>query len=544
MKKQTYDYIIIGAGSAGCVLANRLTKNPDITVLLLEAGNPDQNQAIHIPAAFSHLLKSEFDWAYFTEPQPHLNQRQLYWPRGKVLGGSSSLNAMIYIRGNAQDYDHWHALGNPGWSFADLLPYFKKAEHQERGANEYHGIGGPLNVADLREVNPLSYGFVAAGIEAGLPHNFDFNGKSQDGVGLYQVTQKNGKRCSTAVAYLKPVLSRSNLTVQTQAQITRILFEGTRATGVAYVRGGQGMEAGKEGERRETVAIAQEIILSGGAINSPQLLMLSGVGPADQLQTLNIPVVADLPGVGQNLQDHLHVPVIHHCTQPISLLNAEKPIHLLKYHLFKTGMLTSNVAEAGGFIKTRSDLSKPNLQLHFLPAYFRDHGFTRSTEHSFSCSATLLTPQSRGHITLSSSDPFTAPQIQPNYLTEDADLQTLGEGVELIRQILASPAMDAVRGAEVFPTSPCKTSQEIREFIRNSVETLYHPVGTCKMGTDSMSVVNSQLQVHGVSGLRIVDASIMPTIVSGNTNAPTIAIAEKAADLILQREWGMGNGES
>ncbi|AFY31420.1 GMC family oxidoreductase [Calothrix sp. PCC 7507] len=517
-----YDYAIVGAGSAGCVLANRLTADAKTTVLLLEAGRTDNKAEIHIPAGFPKLFKTEYDWAYYTEKQPDLNNRELYWPRGKVLGGSSSINAMIYIRGNCYDYDHWHDLGNVGWSAKEVLSYFKKAENQERGADTYHGSGGLLNVADLRYINPLSQAFVTAGLEADLPQNHDFNATTQEGVGFYQVTQKNGQRHSAAVAYLKPILQRQNLTIKTNAQVTRILFSGRQAVGLTYIQNGSIYE----------VKIAKEVILSGGAINSPQLLMLSGIGPGDRLQSLGIPVLVNLPGVGQNLQDHLMASVIYKSKKPISLANAERPTNFLKYYLFKNGALTTNVAEAGGFVKTKPDLKTSDLQFHFSPVSYLNHGFTRPKWHGFTLAPTLIHPLSKGSITLRSNNPLEAPVIQPNYLANEADLQVLLAGVKLSRELMKMAAFDTYRGEEVLPGLQIQTEAEICNFIRNTAETLYHPVGTCKMGNDLLSVVNSQLQVYGVQGLRVVDASIMPSIVSGNTNAPTMMIAEKAADMI------------
>jgi choline dehydrogenase len=517
-----YDYVMIGAGSAGCVLANRLTEDPQITVLLLEAGGPDRKQEIHIPAAFSKLFKSSCDWAYYTEEQPHLGHRQLYWPRGKVLGGSSSINAMVYIRGHRRDYDDWRDVGNEGWSFSDALPYFKKAQNQERGASDYHGVGGPLNVADLLEINPLSRAFVDAGVEIGLSYNKDFNGPEQEGVGFYQVTQRKGKRHSAADGYLKPALSRPNLTVRTHAHATRLLVEKTRVVGVAYVQNGE----------PDQVRVNREVILCGGTISSPQLLMLSGVGPADHLKTLGIPVIVDLPGVGQNLQDHLFVSVAYECTQPITLAKAERIGPLVKYLLFKRGLLTSNIAEAGGFVKTRPDRLTPDLQFHFGPVYFLNHGFTKPEGHGFTIGPTLIRPHSRGSISLRSNDPFEPPVIQPNYLASEADRQVLAEGVQLARRLAQAKAFNSFRGAEVCPGHQGQSDQAIGEFIRNTAETLYHPVGACKMGNDPMAVVDARLRVRGVEGLRVVDASVMPTIIGGNTNAPTIMIAEKAADLI------------
>lgn len=522
-KKLHYDYVIVGAGSAGCVLANRLTEDPDVKVLLLEAGVADQQMEIHIPLAFSKLFKTPFDWAYYTTPQVHLHNRALYWPRGKVLGGSSSINAMIYIRGHRADYDNWQAQGNAGWSYADVLPYFKRSENQERGASEYHGVGGPLNIADHRLVNPLSHAFVAAAKELGYAGNDDFNGAEQDGFGYYQVTQKDGKRCSTAVGFLHPVLARPNLTVQTQAHVTRLLMDNKRVIGVAYLVDGA----------EQQVYIDREVILSGGAINSPQIMMLSGLGPAAQLSQLGINVVQDLPGVGQNLQDHLFLSVAYACTEPISLATAETPENVAAFIQGGNGPLTSNVGEGGGFIRTEPNLSRPDLQFHFGPTYYLNHGFNNPEGHGLSIGPTLIRPESVGQITLSSADPFSAPIIEPNYLSSEADVNTLVAGVKLVKEMAKTQALGRYCGAAVCAN--LSTEDEIRSFVRDTVETLYHPIGTCKMGSDPMAVVDAQLRVHGIEQLRVVDASIMPQIIAGNTNAPVIMIAEKAADLIRGR---------
>ncbi|MFZ3217046.1 MAG: choline dehydrogenase [Candidatus Acidiferrales bacterium] len=523
-KPKTYDYIIVGAGSAGCVLAARLAENPHTRVLLLEAGGADNALRIRIPAAFSKLFKTRVDWDYATEPEPHLHHRRLYWPRGKVVGGSSSINAMIYIRGNRADYDHWRDLGNEGWSFAEVLPYFKKSENQQRGASQYHGVGGPLHVADPRYVNPLTRAFLAAANEIGIPGNPDFNGEQQDGVALYQVTQKDGQRCSSASAYLRPARGRANLSLLTGAHAARVLLENGRATGVAFLRDGalQGAHAGAE------------VILAGGTVNSPQLLLLSGIGPADDLKALGIAPFHHLPGVGKNLQDHPMVSVGYLCTRKISLDGADTLGNLLRWLLWKNGPLSSNVAEAGLFSRTRAELLAPDLQMLFGPAYYRGHGLVRSKEHCFGFGPTLITPESRGAISLRSANPLDAPAIRANYLSTDADLRTMLAGVRLARRLAHAKVFDPFRGDELVPGGTQNSDDEITEFLRNELETLYHPVGTCRMGHDSLAVVDARLRVRGIERLRVVDASVMPRIPAGNTNAPVLMIAEKAADMIRQ----------
>ncbi len=523
-KPQTYNYIIVGAGSAGCVLAARLTEQPQSRVLLLEAGGPDGAREVHIPAAFSKLFKSALDWNYSTEPEPHLHNRRLYWPRGKLLGGSSSINAMIYIRGNPLDYEHWKGLGNDGWGFDDVLPYFLKSENQERGASKYHGRAGPLCVSDLRCVNPLTRAFLAAAEELGIPSNPDFNGAAQEGAGLNQVTQLNGRRHSVADAFLKPALARSNLTVLTGAHATRVLRERNQATGVEYVLHGT----------TQTAAATCEVILAGGAVNSPQLLLLSGIGPAEELNRVGIRPTLNLPGVGKNLHDHPMVSVGYLCTQPVSLASAESLSNVLRYLCFKRGPLLSNVAEAGIFLRTRAQLEVPDLQLLFGPAYYVNHGLETRKDHCFGFAPTLVTPESRGEITLHSADPLAPPAIRANYLSTEQDLRVIMEGVRLCRRFAHTTAFQPYRGAELHPGAEITTDAGIVEFIRGSAQTLYHPVGTCKMGNDVMAVVDSRLRVRGIDQLRVVDASIMPRIIAGNTNAPTIMIAEKAADMIRE----------
>jgi choline dehydrogenase len=518
-----YDFVIVGAGSAGCVLAARLSENPNCQVLLLEAGPPDKKMEIHIPAAFNKLFKSKYDWAYETEPQPSLNGRTMFWPRGKTLGGSSSLNAMMYVRGNALDYDHWAELGNKGWAFDDVLPYFERSEHSERGSAPGRGVSGPLNVADLRDPNPTTVAFLEAAEQAGVPRSKDVNGPDQDGVDLTQVTQKRGRRWSAADAYLKPARKRRNLTVVTGAQALRIILDGTRAAGVEYVADGKTQQES-----------AQEVLLSGGAINSPQLLMLSGIGPPDQLAALGIPVVAGLPGVGKNLQDHLAIMDIVHSKEPVTLASAESLPNLARFLTLGRGMLTSNIGEACGFVRTRPELDAPDLELVLAPVPFINHGLAPPPGHGITIGSVAVTPRSVGEVTLRSTDPFTAPRIEPNYLSDPGgeDLRVLVEGSKIARRIFDAPAFARYVGDPLLPAVRPTTDDELIEHIRTDSQTLYHPVGTCKMGTDDLAVVDPELKVHGIENLRVIDASVMPVIPRGHTHAPTVMIAEKAVDLI------------
>lgn len=524
-----YDYIIIGGGSAGCVLAARLSEDSQVRVALLEAGPADRSVLIHCPAGLALLAKTgQANWGFQTTPQQGLNGRRGYQPRGKVLGGSSSVNAMIYARGHRQDYDDWAAQGNPGWSWNDVLPYFKRSEDNERGGDELHGTGGPLHVMDLRSPNPFSSRFVEAAKQAGFPHNPDFNGAQQDGVGLYQVTHKNGERFSAAKAYLTPHLSRPNLHVITGAQATRILLEGKRAVGVEFLQGGQ---------KRELRA-TREVLLSAGALQSPQLLMLSGIGPAGHLHDRGITPVHDLPGVGQNLQDHPDVVLVYDAPHLTDLfgLSFKGALNVLRgiwqWRTRRTGMLTTNFAEAGGFIRSQAGEAIPDLQLHFVIAKLVDHGRTTTTGHGYSCHVCLLRPRSRGSVRLLSADPLVAPLIDPNFLGERDDVDRLIRGFKLMRSILSQPEIARLGARELAASAVAKTDVQIEQFVRNHADTIYHPVGTCRMGPGPMDVVDAQLRVHGLQGLRVVDASIMPGLIGGNTNAPVMMIAEKAADMI------------
>ncbi|MDX1503912.1 MAG: GMC family oxidoreductase N-terminal domain-containing protein [Thermoanaerobaculia bacterium] len=518
-----YDYVIVGAGSAGCVLANRLSESPDTRVLLLEAGGSDRLLNVRIPGAFPKLFKTSRDWAFESEPAPALGGRRLYLPRGKMLGGSSSMNAMLYVRGSRHDYDGWRDAGCSGWGYLDVLPLFKRSEEFERGANRFHGGEGPLAVSEPRSVTPLTRAFLEAAEQAGLAPNADFNGSRQEGVGLFHVTQRDGERCSAADAFLRPVLRRPNLTVVSRAHATRIFVEAGRAFGLEYRRG----------RRVRYVFAEREVVLAAGAIGSPHLLLLSGIGPAEELEKRGVEVRLDLPAVGRNLQDHLLLATAWHADPGHGLEDVETPANLLRWKLFGRGPLTTTIAEAGAFVHTRPGLPAPDLQLHFAPTFYVDHGFGNPEGYGLSLGATLIAPQSRGRVRLASADPGVPPLVEGGYLESRKDLATLVAGVRLCREIAAQPAFDPYRREELLPGAGLTGDDELEGFVRDTVETIYHPVGSCRMGADEDAVVDPRLRVRGAEGLRVADASIMPVIPRGNTNAPTTMIAEKAAELIL-----------
>ncbi|KRG64908.1 GMC family oxidoreductase [Stenotrophomonas humi] len=523
-----FDYIIVGAGSAGCVLANRLSADPQLRVLLIEAGPRDWHPFIHMPAGIARLVNNRrVNWSYDTEPEPALNNRRLWWPRGKVLGGSSSINAMCYVRGVPDDYDRWAQAGASGWDWNSVLPWFRHSEGNARGADALHGADGPLQVSDLRHINALSRVFIEAGQQAGYALNTDFNGRQHEGVGLYQVTQKDGARCSSAAAYLAPVRQRRNLQVLTGAQVERVQIDNGRASGVVLRAGGQ----------RQQLHATREVLLSAGAINSPQLLMLSGIGPADHLRSHGIDVQLDQPGVGANLQDHLDICTLYRTVPGVSYDRASELKIGFDYFLRgHRGAGTSNVAEAGGFIRSRfAPDERADIQFHFVPAMLDNHGRHRLPGDGYTLHACYLHPHSRGHIALASNDPRAPARIHANYLgdAEGFDLKMMIEAARLSRDILQQPAFAPWRKAPLLPERDDLDDAGLEAFIRAKAETIYHPIGTCRMGSDDYAVVDPQLRVRGIDGLRVIDASVMPTLVSGNTNAPTIMIAERAASLIL-----------
>ena len=524
----SYDYVIIGGGSAGCTLAGRLSEDPNITVCLLEAGPADDSFLIHVPAGAAALMpkKGKLNWGFETVPQKGLGGRRGYQPRGKTLGGSSSINAMIYIRGHSSDYDNWEAMGAKGWGWEDVLPYFKKSENREAGGDDFRGAGGPLNVADLQSPNPTAQYYLDACDQIQLPKTADFNGAQFEGTGRYEVTQKGGQRFSAAKAYLTPHLGRPNLTVITDAFTTKINTKNKRAVGV---------ECRVDGEVK-TINAAREVLLCGGAFGSPQTLMLSGIGDKNELSQHGIELVHHLPGVGKNLHDHIDYIISHKSKSKdtlgysvVGIWRALKAV--FEYRKHKTGIFTSNFAEVGGFYKSSPEVEVPDLQTHFVVGIVDDHARKSHWGHGYSCHVCVLRPKSRGTVKLASTDPFADPLIDPAFLEDERDMEVLLKGVRIIEQVLAAPAFDAVRGARLYGQD-IKTDDEWRAEIRKRADTVYHPVGTCKMGGGKMSVVGPDLKVHGIDALRVIDASIMPQLNSGNTNAPTIMIAEKAADMI------------
>ena len=531
-----FDYIIIGAGSAGCVLANRLTADGKTRVLLLEAGGKDNSILVKMPAGVGSLIKDKgaYNWGFWTEGEPHLDDRKLWWPRGKGWGGSSSINGMIYIRGHARDYDQWRQMGLSGWSYGEVLPYFKRSETLEGGGDDYHGSDGPLYVSKASTPNPIFSSFIKAGADAGYKVTSDFNGYQQEGFGPFQLTIKDGQRWSAARGYLHPVKDqRPNLVTEIEARTTKIIIENGRAVGVAYVQG-----------KKQTAKIAyadSEVLLCAGAVQSPQILQLSGIGDPEALAKVGVPVVHALKGVGKNLQDHLDVVISWECPQAITAYSYNKGLKRLatglNYLLRGQGPGRQNFLEAGAFLKSRPDLDRPDLQLHCVLAIMKDHGKTVIEKDGFSVHVCQLRPESRGEVALRSADPFDDPAILANYLATDEDRRALREGVKMVRALVKGAAMDAVRGEEFQPGEAIQSDADLDAWIRETSETIYHPVGTCRMGAagDDLAVVDETLCVHGLKGLRVVDASVMPTLVGGNTNGPTIMIAEKAADMILGR---------
>ncbi len=532
---QDYDYIVVGAGSAGCVLANRLSANPEHRVLLLEAGSRDTNYLFRLPMLMGKLMHSEiYNWKYYTQPEPHLAGREGYWPRGRVLGGSSTINGMIYVRGNPADYDAWEAMGLPGWSYASVLPCFLRSEGHVDREDQYHGRDGELTVRRSRADNPMFDAFIEAGQQAGYPVTDDFNGAHQEGFGRYDFTIRNGKRCSTATAFLKPAAKRNNLKVVPNALTQRIVFSGTRATGVEYQVNG----------KLQTARAEQEVILSAGVVNSPQLLMLSGVGDGEELGQHGIPVVHHLPGVGKNVQDHVDCCLVYEFNQPVSLHNNLRidkvTLGVIQATLLGSGFVTTFPYEAGSFIKSSPSLDAPDIQTHFMPATEATANlhwslpFTgKDNQHGLTIRIGPVTPKSKGRIALQSGKAEDPPLIYANYLDDKRDIEAAIAGVHLMREVVARKAFDGVRGRELAPGPQYKTDEELARWLVDAAMTTLHPVGSCKMGIDAAAVVDAELRVHGIQGLRVADASIMPVITRGNTNAPTIMIAEKASEYIL-----------
>ena len=523
---RAYDYVIVGAGPAGCCLAARLSEDPDVSVLLLEAGGRDWHPHIHVPAGFAKLTGNAFTWGYSTVPQREIGNRAMWYPQGRVLGGGSSINAMVYTRGNARDYDAWAASGCPGWSHADVLPYFKRPEDNERFCNDYHGSGGPLGVSDPVRPLPISAAFLRAAQQAGLPFNPDFNGAVQDGCGYYQVTNRNARRCSGAVAYLRPARTRPNLRVETRATATRVAVENGRAVGVDYARRGR--------TARVRATATREVLVSAGAIGSPRLLMLSGIGRGDDLKALGIDAVHDLPGVGRNLQDHVDVYVVSECRGDFSYDKLPRPHRMLwaalHYILFRQGPIASTLIDAGGFWYADRQAPSPDIQMHFVLGSGLEHGLAKLKNAGVTLNSCFVRPRARGTVTLRDADPRTPPVIDPNYWGDPYDREMSIRGFRLAREIMAQEAFRPFIMAERYPGPDTRSDAEIAAYARNAAKTDYHPVGTCKMGSDDMAVVDPALKVRGLDGLRVIDSSVMPLLPSSNTNAPTLMVAEKGAD--------------
>ena len=525
----TYDFIVVGAGSAGCVLASRLTENGKYTVLLLEAGPKDSYPWIHIPIGYAKtMFHRVYNWGFYTEPETGMHNRRLYWPRGRCLGGSSSINGLIYVRGQAEDYDHWAALGNSGWSWRDVLPYFIKSEHNTRGAGPYHGVDGPLWSSDIVGKHELMDAIIRGGQELGVPRNDDFNGAQQEGVGFYQLFTRRGLRCSTAVAYLRPAAKRTNLRIETDAQVTELIFLGTQVRGVKYEQLGVTYQA----------RAAREVILSAGALQSPQLLQLSGIGSASFLRQFGIPVIKDLPGVGENLQDHLQLRLMYKVSKPITTNDQMSSLYGqirmgVQYLLMRSGPLAVGINEAGLFTKVMPESKTPDIQFHFASLSADLAGAKPHVWSGCTFSVCQLRPESRGTVMIKSPHARDAPAMRPNYLSTDFDRRCAVEGMKFARRLAATPALLPYISGEYRPGAGAITDDDLLEFAREYGATIFHPSGTCKMGVDMMSVVDERLRVHGVQGLRVVDCSVMPTLVSGNTNAPVVMIAEKASDMVL-----------
>jgi len=526
---EIYDYIVVGAGSAGCPVANRLSEDSSKRVLLLEAGPKDRNIWIHIPIGYYRNMTSSLSWGYNTEPDEGIAGRSILWPRGKVLGGSSAINGLVYIRGQKQDYDHWRQLGNEGWGYEDVLPFFKKSEDQERGGDDHHGSGGPLRVADIRDRREICDAFIDAAVETGIPRNDDFNGAGQEGVGNFQTTSKNGRRCSAAVGYLKPIRHRRNLRVETDAMVMKVNFDGTRAAGITYRQNG----------REQTAQVSGEIVLAGGAINSPQLLQLSGVGPADHLRGLGVDVVHDSPGVGADLQDHYQARLVLELNKRISVNDdvnnlVRRAWTGLQYALFRRGPMSFSAGHVGVFTKVLPESATPDAQVHFIPFSATKIGGDLHAFSGVTASVCQLRPESRGEVMIGTNDPFEHPKIRPNYLSTDYDRRIMVEGLKMVRGITKAPAFAAYVTKEHDPGDDCVSDEALLAYARGFGNTIFHPTSTCRMGGDPRAVVDQRLRVRGVQGLRVADCSIMPTVVSGNTNAPAIMIGEKCAQMMIE----------